>query len=347
MEINMKYMNKHIEKLVTLLYEDEKYKYDNFFKRGKTLSFFEHLNEMFEQQNNIKKDQELYWVAEEYHINNLFDNVIDKIEVLYIDNKNNKKVMQDYLELYTGYNFDINTSLCNKLNDISKKYPIYIRVAYNENDNTYGASLSKTESKDKIIIELNAASINDNIDLLRSTCKHELLHIRESYAKEYVDVLQSKKNRLPDKNTEQNVFTWNHSDGFFKHTLRVCYLFNKAEMRARLNGVYEYVKKEDTKLSELDNITLLSEMKDKIIFMKMLKSQNNYSALEIYNYYLVKYNIIKTKFINYHFNEKIMQISKYTNDELDRLDAMIFELQEQYMKFKRDIQKVIYNKFHK
>lgn len=75
-------------------------------------------------------------------------------------------------------------------------------------------------------------------------------------------------------------------------------------MRARLNGVYEYVKDENTELSDLDSITLLDEMKEKIIFMKMLKNQNNYSALEIYIYYLVKYNIIKTKFNNYHFNEK-------------------------------------------
>lgn len=44
---------------------------------------------------------------------------------------------------------------------------------------------------------------------------------------------------------------------------------------------------------------------------------------------------------------KKMWFSKYTQDEKDRLDAMIFELQQQFMKFKRDIQKVIYNKFHK
>lgn len=37
--------------------------------------------------------------------------------------------MEDYLELYTGYNFDNDTALCNKLNDITKNI-LYIFVQY-------------------------------------------------------------------------------------------------------------------------------------------------------------------------------------------------------------------------
>lgn len=71
-------------------------------------------------------------------------------------------------------------------------------------------------------------------------------------------------------------------------------------------------------LEQLDDVTLLSEMKECIMFMKMLKNQSNYSVLEIFHYYLIKYNIIKTKFNNYHFNIRI-NYSNYTKDELRQI----------------------------
>ena len=43
--------------------------------------------------------------------------------------------------------------------------------------------------------------------------------------------------------------------------MRLCYIFNKSEERARLNAVYEHVKSEDEDIDSLNNITLLSEMK--------------------------------------------------------------------------------------
>ena len=337
-------MNQYIYKLINLLYSKDMQLYEN------TRHFYtyeQQLNRTFNKENNIDDMQEAYWLEESYHVSNVFDKVIDVIEKLYFDNKDNVGLKNDFIEIYTGYNFDNNTSICNKLDNEKIKYPIYLRIAYDEKNQTYAAVWSRQKAKDKIVIELNAGRIKDNMELLRSSCKHEFLHIRESYAKEYIDVLQSNKNRLPDNDKESDNCPFIYLIGsiHLDKALSCCYLFNKAELRARLNAVYEYVKNENVSIDSLNEITSLSEMKKIIVFMKMIRSHYNYYALELFNYYLVKYNIIKTKFNNYHF-EYYMRYSEYTKDEKDKLDAMIFELQEQYMKFKRDIQKVIYNKFH-
>ena len=67
----------------------------------------------------------------------------DEIEKLYFDNKDNVGLKNDFIEIYTGYNFDNNTSICNKLDNEKIKYPIYLRIAYDEKNQTYAAVWSR------------------------------------------------------------------------------------------------------------------------------------------------------------------------------------------------------------
>lgn len=220
-------MNMYIENLVKTLYKSEQYKYNHHLNIGKYLSFSERLNEIFETTDNKTNFNTLYQISEEYHICNVFDIVLNHIVEVYKENKHKVFLSDDFIKIYTGYNFNANTSLCNKLNNECIKYPIYVYIGYDEKSTVYAAALTKAESNDKIIIELNSAQIKDDENLLRSSCKHEFLHIRESYAKEYIDVLQSNKNRLHDNDIE-NIFNWNNSYNFFLKSIRICYLFNKA-----------------------------------------------------------------------------------------------------------------------
>lgn len=87
-------------------------------------------------------------------------------------------------------------------------------------------------------------------------------------------------------------------------------------------------------------------MKQCINTLRTIFISNNYGPIEIYNYSCYKYHLIKYKIKNYHFEYR-PRLSEYTQDDKDKFQAMIFELQTNYRKFKQDIQKVIYNKFHK
>lgn len=95
-------------------------------------TYEQQLNRTFNKENNIDDMQEAYWLEESYHVSNVFDKVIDVIEKLYFDNKDNVGLKNDFIEIYTGYNFDNNTSICNKLDNEKIKYPIYLRIAYDE-----------------------------------------------------------------------------------------------------------------------------------------------------------------------------------------------------------------------
>ena len=80
---------------------------------------------------------------------------------------------------------------------------IYIKIIYDEYSNVFSA----VEDKSSVIcIELNSAKIQNSIELLRSSCKHEFLHVREMYSNEFFDVLQNKKNKIPTN--IDNVFKW-------------------------------------------------------------------------------------------------------------------------------------------
>ena len=72
-------MNNYIEQLIQTYYLNEKEKHDMFNGRG-TRSYIDDINISFE---NINKNMYIM-VAEEYHITDMFDEVIDEIQRLYL-----------------------------------------------------------------------------------------------------------------------------------------------------------------------------------------------------------------------------------------------------------------------
>lgn len=330
-------MNKYIKELVEYYFHNEKELYENNYRHLRGNFNWSYERRLQYQYNNDTDFDNI--VNEEYHISDVFDDVIDVIENIYKDNID----ISNDVKVYTGYNYNIKNSLCKKVDNENIKYPIYVYILNDNESTSYSYIKSEDKDNNEIVIYLNSYKIQDNTQLLRDSCKHEFLHIREMYALEDKDVLQSNKNRLPDD--EENLFLWDNPN-YFEKSLRLCYIFNKSEERARLNAVYEHVKSEDKDIESLDNITLLNEMKQCINTLRTIFISNNYGPMEIYNYSCYKYHLIKYKIKNYHFEYR-PRLSEYTQDDKDKFQAMIFELQTNYRKFKQDIQKVIYNKFHK
>lgn len=330
-------MNKYIKELVEYYFHNEKELYENNYRK-----FRGNFNWSYERklQYQYNDDEDMFNIVnEEYHISDVFDDVIDVIENIYNDNID----ISNDVKVYTGYNYNIKDSLCKKLDNENIKYPIYVYILNDTESTSYSYIKSEDKNNNEIVIYLNSYMIQDNIQLLRDSCKHEFLHIREMYALEDKDILQSNKNKLPDD--EENPFIWDIPD-YFEKSLRLCYIFNKSEERARLNAVYEHVKSEDEDIDSLNDITLLNEMRQCINTLRTIFISNNYGPMEIYNYSCYKYHLIKYKIGKYHFDYR-PRLSEYSQDDKDKFQAMIFELQTNYRKFKQDIKKIIYNKFHK
>ncbi len=330
-------MNKYIKQLVEYYFHNEKELYENNYRKFRENFNWSYERRLLYQYNNDVDFDNI--VNEEYHISDVFDDVIDVIGNIYKDNID----ISNDIKVYTGYNFNIKDSLCKKLDNENIKYPIYVYILNDTESTSYSYIKSEDKNNNEIVIYLNSYMIQDNIQLLRDSCKHEFLHIREMYALEDKDVLQSNKNKLPDD--EKNPFIWDNPN-YFDKSLRLCYIFNKSEERARLNAVYEHIKSEDEDIDSLNNITLLNEMKQCINTLRTIFISNNYGPMEIYNYSCYKYHLIKYKLNKYHFDYR-PRLSEYSQDDKDKFQAMIFELQTNYRKFKQDIKKIIYNKFHK
>ena len=120
------------------------------------------------------------------------------------------------------------------------------------------------------------------------------------YALENKDVLKSNKNKTPE--AEINPFIWD-TPNYFEKSMRLCYIFNKSEERARLNAVYEHVKSEDEDIDSLNNITLLSEMKKYINMLRTIYVSNySLNVRELFPIFRNKsntkntYKICKTSF---------------------------------------------------
>ena len=85
----------------------------------------------------------------------VFDEVIDVIEDIYEDNID----INNDIKIYTGYNYNIKTSLCKKTDNENIKYPIYIQIYSDKNDTTYSYVEDRDKSNNEIIIGLNSFKI--------------------------------------------------------------------------------------------------------------------------------------------------------------------------------------------
>ena len=326
-------MNNYIEYLIQTYYLHEKEKHDMFKGRG-TRSYIDDINISFE---NINKNMYIM-VAEEYHITNMFDEVIDEIQHLYFNHVNDSEIEQ----IFTGYalkyiNGKPNIIKLQENTNDSNLYMIYIKIIYDEYSNVFSA----VEDKSSVIcIELNSAKIQNSIELLRSSCKHEFLHVREMYSNEFFDVLQNKKNKIPTN--IDNVFKW---DLRYENTASYfSYLFQQSELRARLNAYAEFITLNkfinfDDSLEHTQEITLLNEMSKQVQQLDMfLNDIKNYSAIEIYIYYCQKYNVSHTNYKDFSFNNR-KRINEYTQNQIKQMEAFIFEIKKQVINFKNNIHK--------
>ena len=314
-------INKHIENLVNSIMLTEKQNYEkNFHSRFKP-DFQYSIYERFYSIDNSMIDS----VNEEYHIQTLFDEVLNKIEELYIQNKND-----NLTQVYTGYALkykDTSPEVIYIQEPTKECYPIYIKIIYEPETNVYAAV---QEQRKPIVIEINSYKIEDDINLLRSACKHEFLHIREKYAKENIDVLQNKKNLVP-QNLDK-VFLWDRDFRYEYNAASFCNIVQPSEIRARINAFSEYIKYRTFEsfnecLEQTNEVTQFFDIFKIIKTLDLFNKTNNYSALEVYMYYCQKYSIVHTKYKSFSFSYR-KPISQYTEDEIDLMEAFILELQQ-------------------
>ena len=101
---------------------------------------------------------------------------------------------------------------------------IYIKIIYDEYSNVFSA----VEDKSSVIcIELNSAKIQNSIELLRSSCKHEFLHVREMYSQmqndtSYINMFMNMA-KMSKPNTLSDVPTYILVPSYILHELTVAF----------------------------------------------------------------------------------------------------------------------------
>ncbi|MBO6272628.1 hypothetical protein J6O48_07590 [bacterium] len=321
----------------------------NFFNNQRVL--------LTEQMNNNDIFEKAYpeysnfILFEEYHVINMFDDVIDDIVSIYHNNKDLNKL------IYTQYNFNVFKQTCSKLNNESKDIPIYIKIINAKFNSEYSA----VDDNDltNIIIELNKSKIVNDI-ILKSCLQHEFLHVREMFAKPFYNILKSNKNRIPEN--EDNLFIY-LNDNLFNTIIDICYVFNKSEERARINATTKYIKEKYKSFNidfsnkndviakiirETKTLSLVLKMKQYIDFLD-LKFQNQNQSMcffEALNYYCYKYHLTNKKLKAYNYNNFIKK-NDINNQDLLILKQTITDLKNNYRLYFSKLNNVIYNEIIK
>lgn len=170
---------------------------------------------------------------------------------------------------FTGYYYDRNTKECIKANDdynplkpIERTKPVFTGIrdgvkgdfsTFFEPDciviEVYPKSLIKSFYKAKEMRKNDVISDIDTylIAYIEGQLKHEFLHAIEYNTKFHSKKINSaKKNGALSFKDEMMSKSPNHPRKVFTNTLQdLIYLFSPSEMRARLNGVYQFVLKMD------------------------------------------------------------------------------------------------------
>ena len=104
-------MNKYVKELVEYYFHNEKKLYENNYRHLRGNFNWSYERRLQYQYND--DDDMLNIINEEYHISDVFDEVIDVIEDIY---KDNIDISRD-IKVYTGYNYNIKNSLCKKVDN--------------------------------------------------------------------------------------------------------------------------------------------------------------------------------------------------------------------------------------
>lgn len=296
---------------------------------------------------------------EEYHITTVFDDVITDIGEIY-----NKGIDNEII--YTNWNFNSETQLCNNLCTEDIDIPIYVEI-FNQNSKEFSAVYDKEDYPGKIIIQLNRFKIKGNKTRLYACCRHEFLHIREMYATNH-NVLKSYKNRIPDNNLVKQFSDSVLNDFFFDIIKNICYLYNNSEKRARLNAVDKFIdsipdeeildilnneelsrsKKKQKFLNLVEDVSLLENMYELYYMIDMQRKliKPNYGIFEALVYYCNMFGITRHKLKEYHFDQ-ILPKEIYNENDLMIMDKVLQDLIENYKEFSLDILKIIYHNLDK
>lgn len=298
---------------------------------------------------------ELSFIFEDQHVVLTYKNVLKEIEKIYKQQKQSNKNQT----IYTGYNLNIDTQKVSLQNNQNIEIPIYVKLIFTDDRKIYAALEERVEHPDKIIVQLNVNYIMEYEELLYSSIHHEFLHVREMYCKEDLNVLQLSKNIIPNKEKEINLFK--HLNPYdFDLIMNICYLFNKSEERARINGVYSYVLHNKDKYDK-DNhksyITQFIKLSDDASCIKSMGDyiekvqlrECNLIFLEALSYYMYKYNLTKIKLPEYHFDTKLTDLvllyRKNSNWSL-LTNNVLTDIYDNLNDFLKSIKNVIYKAYN-
>jgi len=146
-------MNKYIKQLVEYYFHNEKELYENNYRKFRENFNWSYERRLLYQYNNDVDFDNI--VNEEYHISDVFDDVIDVIGNIYKDNID----ISNDIKVYTGYNFNIKDSLCKKLDNENIKYPIYVYILNDTESTSYSYIKSEDKNNNEIVIYLNSYMI--------------------------------------------------------------------------------------------------------------------------------------------------------------------------------------------
>lgn len=298
---------------------------------------------------------ELSFIFEDQHVVLTYKNVLKEIEKIYEQQKYSN---QDQI-IYTGYNLNIDTQKVSLKNNQNIEIPIYAKLIFTDDRTVYAALEERDDHPNKIIVQLNVNYIMEHEELLYSSIHHEFLHVREMYCEEDLNVLQLHKNIIPDRDNEINLFKHlNKND--FKLIMNICYLFNKSEERARINGVYSYVlhnKNKYDKNSYDSYIKQFIKLSDDVSCIHAMKKciddielrETNLLFVEALSYYMHKYYISSIRFKEYHFDTPIVDLIKLYRKNSDwNLTAVkvIESLGDNLTEFLKGVKNVIYKAYN-
>ena len=270
------------------------------------------LNEMFHIMDTFDK-------CSEFLINN-----IDKFDTNY---------------KYCGWNFISKEKTCINCNDENIKYPIYIRIITDFNDNNYYSVKDRSEKNNninKIFLTINNAWESD----LANGFGHEFSHAFDMYIKEFNIISNENVIDINDEVVQKLMI----DNKTLEELNSIVYCLMPSEQRGHLNGTIKYLKRHFSDLIYKHfndiieysyNVNLLKKFN---IMVEELKTKTYY-YIELKNIQVEHYRFINKYYFFAYFCKEYAKLNiKNINKE------KVLNYQNISFKEKQDVIKDIMNK---
>lgn len=225
---------------------------------------------------------------EMFHVIETFDNCVEFLI------NNIDKFDKNYK--YCGWNFISDNRSCVELNDENIKYPIYLRIIEDFNDNNYYSvkdRSEKNENTDIILLTVNKAWKSD----MPNGFGHEFTHAFDMYIKDFNLIA----NEHIIDNTDEIIQKLNIDAKSLEELNDIIYCLMPSEQRGHLNGTVKFLK------NHFNNIIYM-HFKDIIEYSydaNMLKRfYNTIEELKTKTYYYIELKNIQKeyyRFINKYY----------------------------------------------